>query len=152
IHGRGFKVMLYGHSTVKQAFSDWRQSGADYWWVPGSQPHNDVGPRGPDLWQYAPYVSPAGFPTDPLGTGQRTDVSRVLTELPIIGAQPQGDDMSDYADGVADYLDHPDRPIPLPDGWSLEKKRGYKQARQLVAAAVAGASTTTGGLTVSQGD
>jgi hypothetical protein len=48
-----------------------------------------------------------------------------------------GDDMSDYADGVADYLDHPDRPLPLPDKWSAEKVKGYKFSRQLVAKAVA---------------
>lgn len=47
-----------------------------------------------------------------------------------------GDDMSDYADGVADYLDHPDRPLPLPAKWPNEKVRGYKYSRQLVAQAV----------------
>jgi hypothetical protein len=97
IHARGFKCMLYGHSTVKEAFSDWRASGADYWWVPGDSPHSDVGPRGPDLWQYCPYTFPAGFPQHPAGNSSE-DVSKIITKLPVIAGKPKpnpGDDMTD---------------------------------------------------------
>jgi hypothetical protein len=50
--------------------------------------------------------------------------------LTAIAKQELGDDnMSDYADGQADFVLHPGRPYPLPVGWSVEKKNGYKNAR-----------------------
>lgn len=113
LHTAGLQVMLYGHADVKAAWPDWRDSGADYWWQPGDQIHNDIGPVGPDLWQYGPYTAPAGYPTDPLKNGQRADMSVVLTTLPIIGG---GDDMTpedkatlkkaaDSAQRAEDYID-----------------------------------------------
>jgi hypothetical protein len=54
-----------------------------------------------------------------------------------------GDDLSDYADGQLDFLDHPDRPLPLPDGWSQDKKNGYKVARHLAALPVPSGGGTT---------
>lgn len=89
IHAAGFGCTIYGHADVKAAWADWRQSGADHWWVPGDSPHNDVGPQGPDLWQFGPYSAPAGYPTDPLHNGQRADMSVVITALPIIGGSDE---------------------------------------------------------------
>ena len=42
-----------------------------------------------------------------------------------------GDDMSEYADGQMDYLAHPNRPHPLPVGWSADKRNGYNVAKAL---------------------
>lgn len=122
VHAAGFEVMLYGHATVKASFSDWRDSGADYWWVPGDQPWSDVGPRGPDLWQYSPYTSPAGYPTNPAGN-PREDVSRVITALPLV---PGGDDMTgdELLKGVSAYLQN--GPAPA-DGPALKMYRALQQ-------------------------
>lgn len=119
VHANGFECMIYGHADVKAAWSDWRSSGADYWWVPGDQPHNDIGPQGPDLWQYGPYTLPAGHPKNPGGL-PREDMSVVLTALPLIGG---GTDVTgdDIVAGWRYRQSHPDDPIPpkSPDGFEV---------------------------------
>lgn len=129
-HADGFEVMLYGHSVVKSAFSDWRDSGADYWWCPGSELHADVGPRGPDLWQYSPYASPFDWPTDPAGIG-RTDVSKIITFLPTIG--PSEDEMAfaDFRDGQQAFLDGKD----INADWPADKRAGWRLENRIARAA-----------------
>jgi hypothetical protein len=124
VHRQGFECMLYGHSVVKAAFSDWRSSGADYWWCPGSQLWTDVGPKGPDLWQYSPYSSPSDWPTNPAGK-DREDVSKVVTVLPVIG--PTEDEMAfaDYQQGTEDYRAGKDLNVD----WPTDRKKGWTFAR-----------------------
>jgi hypothetical protein len=49
----------------------------------------------------------------------------------VLGGPQPGDEMSEYADGQLDYLDNPNRSFPLPVGWSVDKKNGYKVAKAL---------------------
>jgi len=129
VHAQGFECMLYGHSTVKASFTDWRQSHADYWWVPGSQAWSDCGPVGPDLWQYQPYTLPAGFPHNFRGDGQREDASKVLTQLPIVGGN---DDMAseDIRKGSQAFR----AGQPLPAGSNADFTFGYNLEKRIDAA------------------
>jgi hypothetical protein len=129
IHAAGFECKLYGHADVKAAWADWRASGADYWWQPGDQIHTDVGPRGPDLWQYGPYTSPPGYPTDPAGIG-RSDMSVVLTALPLIGTKEDPlsltQNQQDYLLGMLKFNKAEGPPADdAPDA----TKRGYEDAK-----------------------
>lgn len=139
VHAAGFEVMLYGHATVKAAFADWRASGADYWWVPGSQPWSDVGSRGPDLWQYQPYTLPAGYPHNFRGDGAREDASKVLTALPLI-ANPQEDDVT--GDEILAGMKAYNQGDPAPkDGPALVAYKALQNAEKRGAKAASGGST-----------
>lgn len=122
IHAAGFPCLIYGHADVKAAWADWRSSGADFWWVPGDSAHNDVGPVGPDLWQYGPYTSPAGFPTN-----GGSDMSVVMTNLPLVGGGEDDVRFDDFAAGM-DYREaHPADKMPA--GKSADFQRGWHTAK-----------------------